>query len=337
MELMQTVKDSFAHLEELGMRRRACGPRATYSYPSLPGKGQIQVLGDIGRYYFVCADYHILTETVQPYRMDEPWIEIGSLEEIHNFVSREGLDGPEIEMPLGVSFTVVRPTGAVGCIYCGRDTYCRGSSLILRHATCARYLFPMVRRVFGREADAYSIIQLAGETCLPQFAGVLAGLKSCAYNGEAAQLYLDGKASEVLAALAHAIETLDMRKVPQFTAFERQAVLDAQQQLRAAVQNPPSLRVLARKVGLNPNKLQAAFRYYSGATVMDYLRVHRMQLALELLSTDMLLDEVARQVGYRSASRFSEAFAKSHGILPSKYRKMIVRRTGGAKENSLSA
>lgn len=337
MELMRTVEDAFTHLEELGMRRSTHGPRSVYSYPSLPAKGQIQVLGDRGRYYLVHADYHMLTDVVQPYQMDEPWVEIATLEENRNFVSRESADGSAVEMPMGASFTVVRPTGAVGCIYCSRDTYCRGVSFILRDAICAQYLFPVVRRTFGREADAYSILQTAGEICLPQFPGILADLTKCNYNDEAAQLYLDGKANEILALLIHSIETLDVGAVPQFTTFERQAVMDAQKQLRTAVQNPPSLRTLARNVGLNPNKLQAAFRYYSGTTVMDYLRVYRMQLALELLCTDMLLDEIARKVGYRSASRFSEAFAKAHNILPSKYRKMVARQKTETKENCRSA
>ncbi|MFV0412697.1 MAG: helix-turn-helix domain-containing protein, partial [Oscillospiraceae bacterium] len=92
--------------------------------------------------------------------------------------------------------------------------------------------------------------------------------------------------------------------------------------LKNAIKKPPTLRALARQTGINPNKMQAVFRYYTGVTIMDYLRNYRMQRALQLLAGDLLLDEIAHEVGYRSASRFSEAFVKAYGILPSKYRKM---------------
>lgn len=330
---MRTVEDSFAHLEELGMRRTMAGPLQRYSYPSLLDKGRIEVLGDTARYYYVDMDYHVLQEVVQAFQMDEPYVEIGILEEAQNFVSRDA-QNEEFKVPKGISFMVVRSTGAIGCMYIGRDTYCRGASFILRHSTCVQHLFPVVGRVFGPEADAYSIIQMAGERCLPNCNEILARLRSCPYEGQAAQLFLDGKASEILAALTHSIENLDKRAVPRYSPYERQAVQEIQKILRESVQNPPSLRTLAKQVGLNANKLQEVFRYYTGATVMDYLRSYRLERALALLGGSMLVDEVARLVGYRSPSSFSEAFAKAYGITPGKYRKLALATHGQERRPS---
>lgn len=282
------------------------------------------MLGDIDEYYFLEADYHILQESVQPYRMEEPYFEIALLEEASNFISRIEPSGSVLDVPIGVSCMAVRSTGAIGCIYAGRDTYCRGVSLILRHSVCAGHLFPVVERVFGPEADAYSLIEMAGEQSLPALGEILSELKKCKYDGQAAGLYLSAKVSEALAALTDSIEHLDTRMVPRYTAYERQAVLTIQTILHKSIKKAPTLQALASQVGMNPNKMQGAFKHYTGVTVMDYLRSYRLERAMELLQGDMLLDEIAREVGYRSASRFSEVFAKAYGMLPSKYRKMIA-------------
>ncbi|MFV0353411.1 MAG: helix-turn-helix transcriptional regulator [Oscillospiraceae bacterium] len=331
MDVMRTVEDSFTFLEELGMRKSTKDAYDFYSYPSLPKKGWIKSLGNIKEHYFVQLNYHIIKEIVQPYQMDEPYVEIALLEESKNFISREE-NGNALFLPQDVSFNVLRPTGATGFIYCNHDTYCKGSSFIFRDKTCAAKLFDTIEKHCGKAADPYAIMQIAGNRCLHVFRDILLSLKNCLYTGEAALMFLNAKAEEILAALVNAIENLDSFELPQYTEFDRQAVQDIQKILRQSIQNPPSLRALAQQIGMNVNKMQEAFRHYTGVTVMDYLRSYRMQCALEFLLTDMLLDEIARRVGYRSASRFSEAFTKTHGILPSKYRKMLASQ----KENHVS-
>lgn len=323
MDLMQTVEDSFRLMELLGMRKETDDPFITYRYLSLPQKGGVDVLGNIQRYYYTSLNYHVLKEITLHYKMNEPYVEFGIVEESRNFITVVD-EGEETGLsPSGITFMAVRPTGSVGCIYLNRDTYCRGSSMILRHAYCVEHLFPLVHTTWGEDADEYSTIQAAGESCLPDWVDIISGLKRCAYTGHAAQLYLDGKASEALAALSYAIENLDRERIPMFTAYEREAVVRTQNILRSRIKKPPGMQSLSLELGMNPNKIQAAFKYYTGVTVMEYLRSYRMERALELLRSDMLLEEIADEVGYKSASRFSETFHKTYGLLPSKYRKML--------------
>ena len=324
MEPIRTVEDSLAFFETLGMQKKIHAPKTIYSYNSLPQKGYAQVWGDIDRFYYTCLDYHTLKEVVQPYQMDEPYVEFGIIEEFENFTTCSKEGEPTQSPPDRLSFTVVRPTGAKGCCYFRRNSHCVGRSFILRHKTCVEQIFPTIHRLFGKDIDEYSILQMAGNACLTSCGEILAGLKNCTYEGNALRLYLNGKAFELLAILTHAIETLDKHAVPQYSPYERQAVWDVEKILQNSILNPPSIRKLALEVAINPNKLQELFKYYNGVTVMEYLRSYRMEQALLLLASDMLLSDIAKQVGYQSAARFSEAFVKAYGISPGKYRKLYI-------------
>lgn len=323
MELMQTVEDTFSFFELMGMRKEESETEVTYRYLSLPQKGRVDVLGHIDRFYYVKTNYHILKDVTQHYKMDESYVEFGIVKESRNFFTSDKPDKNPQPLPSGITFMVSRPTGAVGYIYINKETYCHGESVILRHSYCKEHLFPIIHRVWGTDSDEYSIIEMAGCNCLPVCAKIILELENCTYTGLSKQLFLEAKVTEFLAEIANEIEHLENKEVLSFTAYELEAVTKAQNILKQHIKQPPSIQTLSRDLGLNPNKMQAAFKYYSGVTVMEYLRSYRMGKALELLKGDMLLAEIALEVGYKSASRFSEAFCKSYGLLPSKYRKLI--------------
>ncbi|MFV0411895.1 MAG: hypothetical protein ACK5L3_01330, partial [Oscillospiraceae bacterium] len=224
MDVMHTVEDSFLFLSDLGMQKQVEEPRTLYHYPSLPQKGRIKILGDIEKYYFIDLDYHIIKEVAQPYQMVEPYVEIALLKEAQNFISRDEETQDAQDFPMGISFSVVRPTGAMSCMFCGHDTYCRGVSFIVRHKSCVDTLYPVIEKLYGSDVDSYSIIEMAGTRCLPLFQEILTGLKNCRYNGQAAKMYLEAKAGELLAALTHSIENLDSQAIPYYTGYEKLAV-----------------------------------------------------------------------------------------------------------------
>ncbi|WP_437744981.1 AraC family transcriptional regulator [Sorangium sp. So ce1504] len=76
---------------------------------------------------------------------------------------------------------------------------------------------------------------------------------------------------------------------------------------------PPSLRQLARHVGLNEVKLKTGFRTLFGTSVFAYLRTERLERARRLLAQRHLsITEVAAQVGYANPSK---CFVSRHGPL----------------------
>lgn len=84
-----------------------------------------------------------------------------------------------------------------------------------------------------------------------------------------------------------------------------------------------SLKEVADAVHLNASYFSAMFKEQTSITFSEYLTRKRLQLAKKLLiTTDLPIDEVARQAGYQTAKYFIKLFKDSEGVTPSKYRKL---------------
>lgn len=91
-----------------------------------------------------------------------------------------------------------------------------------------------------------------------------------------------------------------------------------------------TLAELARIAGLSPAHLCRVFGREIGLTPFQYLRHHRLNVALQLLSeTDLPIGDVASRAGFEDRFYFSRAFRRAHGLAPSVYRR-------ARRESSLS-
>ena len=83
---------------------------------------------------------------------------------------------------------------------------------------------------------------------------------------------------------------------------------------------PWTVAALAREAAMSRSAFFDRFRRAVGTTPMEYLLHWRMVLAKDLLRRrDASVAEIARRVGYGSASTFSVAFARHVGLPPSSY------------------
>ena len=83
---------------------------------------------------------------------------------------------------------------------------------------------------------------------------------------------------------------------------------------------------LAQISYMSRNKLQTCFKDYFGYTIMDYIRIKRLQNAQLLLeSTELDVKEIALLCGYRNSSRFSKLFYIQTNMLPRQYRNYIKK------------
>jgi AraC family transcriptional regulator, regulatory protein of adaptative response / methylphosphotriester-DNA alkyltransferase methyltransferase len=74
---------------------------------------------------------------------------------------------------------------------------------------------------------------------------------------------------------------------------------------------------VARRVATSRRQLQRVFAEIGGTTFRDYLTRVRLERAAELLRDDSRpVPQIARAVGFRSASAFSVAFRRHHGVTP---------------------
>ncbi|MCU0490390.1 MAG: AraC family transcriptional regulator [Chloroflexaceae bacterium] len=144
-------------------------------------------------------------------------------------------------------------------------------------------------------------------------------LLQCPFTGLARQLYLEGKALELTALYAAAQQAAaQQRPGLALRPDDVERIHAARDLLLQQMEAPPTLATLARQVGLNDCKLKAGFKQVFGTTVFGYLHTHRMEQAHRLLlEGQQSVLEVALSVGYACPSRFTAAFRRQFGVLPS--------------------
>lgn len=96
-----------------------------------------------------------------------------------------------------------------------------------------------------------------------------------------------------------------------------------------------TVKELAHEAGMSRSAFFDRFTRTVGVRPMEYLLRWRMAVAKDLLRTGgIALDEVARRVGYGSASTFSTAFSRHAGIPPGRFMR-TARATDAAQARSM--
>ncbi|MFE2874120.1 GlxA family transcriptional regulator [Streptomyces roseus] len=95
---------------------------------------------------------------------------------------------------------------------------------------------------------------------------------------------------------------------------------------RAHLHEPLPVTELARRAMMSKRSFARRFTAATGTTPHAWLRSLRLSRAEELLeTTDLPVEEVARQVGYGSAAVLREQFVRRRGIPPRAYRSAFTR------------
>jgi len=162
----------------------------------------------------------------------------------------------------------------------------------------------------------------------PRIRMTLDQILNCPYQGALRQMYLEGKALELI---VHQLSQLSAPEAVQRNHLRlRPDDLDrihkAKDILLSDMENPPSLLELARKAGLNDTKLKRGFRQVFGTTVFGFFRHHRIDKSRELLNQGKLnLDEIAYLSGFCDTSHFIKDFSKHFGTTPGTYLKQSLQ------------
>ena len=94
------------------------------------------------------------------------------------------------------------------------------------------------------------------------------------------------------------------QKKIKFTEADFNRIHNAKEILRANIEESPTIQQLAKKVGLNEQKLKLGFKQFYSSTVYNYLFNIRMEKAKYLLTIEKKdVTEVALDVGYNSMSK----------------------------------
>ncbi len=104
------------------------------------------------------------------------------------------------------------------------------------------------------------------------------------------------------------------------TPVAPQYVRKAEQILAANPLEPHRIAELAAQTGVSTRSLQAGFRRYRGTTLLEFIRVQRLQAARTALmhaTASTRITDVALDAGYTHLSRFAGEYKARYGELPS--------------------
>ena len=91
--------------------------------------------------------------------------------------------------------------------------------------------------------------------------------------------------------------------------------------IRNNIKNGITVRDIARSLGYNPDYLGKYFKKYSGTGLKEYLSAQRLKLAKDLLlTTDMSVKQIARELGYTEENVFIKFFTYHEAITPAVFR-----------------
>jgi AraC family transcriptional regulator, transcriptional activator of the genes for pyochelin and ferripyochelin receptors len=151
---------------------------------------------------------------------------------------------------------------------------------------------------------------------------------NCPYQGAIKRMYLESKVWELMALQLEAANQHAMpSNVWQLKAEDIDRLYYAKEILSQHVQNPPSLKTLARQAGLNEFILKQGFRRVFSTTVFGYLHQYRMERAKQLLEEGNLsITQIAHAVGFANRGYFAASFRKKFGMNPKAYSLLLGRQ-----------
>jgi AraC-like DNA-binding protein len=142
-------------------------------------------------------------------------------------------------------------------------------------------------------------------------------------NKSSRLLYLYAKAIEFIALITQNIVQDDITNSKSRLDLDEIQILETVKSILINnMKKPPTIKSLARNVGISESKLKKDFKSYYGTTIFGYLRDKRLEHAKNLLYNNQLtIYEVANSVGFTNASKFAVAFRNKYGVNPSDTRK----------------
>lgn len=80
----------------------------------------------------------------------------------------------------------------------------------------------------------------------------------------------------------------------------------------------PGIDVISKEFKISGTKLKTDFKKLYGLSLFQFFQTKQMDVALEMLKQDsVLIKDIATKFQYENFSKFSQAFKKHHGVLPS--------------------
>lgn len=149
----------------------------------------------------------------------------------------------------------------------------------------------------------------------------------CRLTGSLKQFFMEYKALELVYTQLSMLDGAIARS-QNITEFEHRAAMRAYGLLMEDIASPPSLQVLAKRVGLTHTRINKLFKALFDNTVFGVLRTERLECARRMLEDGKCnVAEVAYECGFSNPSHFSRAFIGQYGLQPKRYQAEHNRNT----------
>ena len=104
---------------------------------------------------------------------------------------------------------------------------------------------------------------------------------------------------ELICQIIAELDKLPQQKEDTYSKAEVEQLRQAHTILTEKIKTAPTIKELAKLVGLNETKLQHGFKSLFGETIFQYRNKVRMAKAMQLIKEDMPIGLVAERVGYK--------------------------------------
>lgn len=158
-----------------------------------------------------------------------------------------------------------------------------------------------------------------GQTILhaPELESIYQRIERCRLTGAVFDTWLRGQGLSAAAYILDLVQQYSSHQPVYLDHSDLMAIENAKALIKASLKNTPTIPELCKSVGMNKNKLQRGFRLTEGKSIAEYIRILRMERALDLLEDSTLsILEVAKEVGYHGVSNFYHTFQQTFWETP---------------------
>lgn len=142
-------------------------------------------------------------------------------------------------------------------------------------------------------------------------------------TGNKNALRLEGKMLELSYAYLEFLHA-PLTQTPSFLNcdYKCRCILDAKEILEKTFNNPPTIKCLSKKVGINCNQLKIGFKHLYKTTIRQFVIDLRLERARQMvLNTRRPLSEICHKIGYTNHGHFSNLYKAKFGLSPMQDRK----------------
>lgn len=192
--------------------------------------------------------------------------------------------------------------------------------------------FPELANLLDLQAKGVTAqLSNAPATTSPKMMRILMAILECPHTGDLRRSYMETKVNFLLLL---ALEQISSRPAEKDTTihlkrYDLEKIHEAREYLLSHIENPPTLKELAHKMGLNDFKLKKGYKQVFGVTIFGDFNRERMDKAINcLLEKDMSIADTAMLTGYQDPPNFIRAFKAYFGTTPGELRKRHEELTG---------